>query len=137
MSKAIKFNEIEKLVPGVKLFHVIGAVRNRMLGPDDITEFQIESEVFNRPHASIPYEEVLWMRGVFTYTNHLGEKVVGSEREASLRDAGIYRDGSIYNLNRFFWTYEDAAEFILELNSGVFSDPLDQHQYDNRQDFWW
>ncbi|AWD90534.1 hypothetical protein KNT87_gp095 [Erwinia phage Cronus] len=132
MSKAIKFNEVHKLVPGVKLFHIIGAPRNRLFNVNDITEFEIMSNVYNEPHEGIP-GEVLWMDGVFTHFNHAGVVLVkGDKRNASLRDGGISRDGTVYNLNRFFWTHQDAQLFLRELNCGVFSDEVDQKEFNKR-----
>lgn len=136
MSKAIKFDEVHKLVPGVKLFHIIGAPRNRLFNVNDITEFEIMSDVYNQPHQGIP-GEVLWMDGVFTYLNYEGVLVKGTKRNASLRDGGISRDSTVYNLNRFFWTHQDAQLFLQELNRGVFSDEVDQKEFNNRTDFDW
>lgn len=132
MSKAIKFDEVHKLVPGVKLFHVIGVRRgNRLFNVNDITEFEIMSNVYNEPHQGIP-GEVLWMDGVFTYLNYAGVLVKGGKRNASLRDGGISRDGTVYNLNRFFWNHQDAQLFLRELNCGVFSDEADQKEFNSR-----
>lgn len=133
MSKAIKFDQSHKLVPGVVIFHVIGSGQ-KIKTVDDITEVKITRSPYNQPFNGST-NEVLWMDGITTYTNFAGEKVAGINRARSLRDGGLPRDGRIHNLNRFFWTKEDAAEFIQELNSGVFSDPLDQEEYGKR-DSW-
>lgn len=138
MSKAIKFNNIHHLVPGVVLFHVIGSGSSNLKTVNDIAEFKVTRSPYNQPFSGST-AEVLWMDGYATYTNHAGERVTGLNRSRSLRDGGISRDDRIYNLNRYFWTKEDAAEFIEELNSGVFSDPLDQAEHDDEfknRDFW-
>lgn len=130
MSKAIKFNNVHHLVPGVVIFHVTGSGSSRLRTINDITEFKITRSPYNKPFSGST-SEVLWMDGITTCINHLGWKVTGRSRPSSLRDGGLPRDGRIYNLNRYFWTKEDAAEFIQELNSGVFSDPIDQQEYDH------
>ena len=138
MSKAIKFNNIHHLVPGAVLFHVIGSGSSNLKTVNDITEFKVTRSPYNQPFSGST-AEVLWMDGIATYTNHADKRVTGFNRARSLRDGGISRDGRIYNLNRYFWTKEDAAEFIEELNSGVFSDPLDQAEHDDEfknRDFW-
>lgn len=139
MSKAIKFNNVHHLVAGTIIFHVTGSGSNRLRTINDITEFKITRSPYNEPFSGST-AEVLWMNGITTFINHLGWKVTGRSHSASLRDGGISRDGRIYNLNRYFWTKEDAAEFIQELNNGVFSDPLDQAEYDhefNRDEWSW
>lgn len=138
MSKSIKFNNIHHLVPGVVIFHVMGSGNRNLKTVNDIVEFKVTRSPYNQPFSGST-AEVLWMDGIATYTNHADERVTGFNRARSLRDGGISRDGRIYNLNRYFWTKEDAAEFIEELNSGVFSDPLDQAEHDDEfknRDFW-
>lgn len=140
MSKAIKFNDIHHLVPGAVIFHIIGSGSRNIKTINDITEVKITRSPYNQPFAGST-AEVLWMDGITTYTTLSGGKITGLNRarSRSLRDGGISRDGRVYNLNRYFWTKEDAEEFIQELNSGVFSDPIDQQEYDhelNYRDEW-
>lgn len=139
MSKAIKFDQSHKLVPGAVVFHIIGAGQE-IKTVDDITEFKVTRSPYNQPFAG-SNAEVLWMDGITTYTNHAGQQVKSRDRARSLRDGGLPRDGRVHNLNRYFWTKEDAEEFIQELNSGVFSDPIDQQEYDhefkNRDEWSW
>lgn len=130
MSKAIKFNQSHLLVPGAVLFHVTGSGAKSKLSTDEISEFKITRSPYNKPFSG-SVAEVLWMDGISTYINHSGQRVNSRDHASSLRDGGLPRDGRVHNLNRYFWTKEDAAEFIEELNSGVFSDPIDQAEYDH------
>lgn len=134
MSKAIKFNEIHKLVPGIRIFEVIAGSRLNSCHPfniNDISELRLTSSVYNSPLAG--ESETLWIDGKVTFTSNDGT-IHKSDRIStrSLRDHGIARDGSIYNLNRFFWTKEDAEEFIVELNERIFTSEQDQQFYEKR-----
>lgn len=134
MSKAIKFNEIHKLVPGITIFEVIvGSRLNRChpLNINDISELNLTTAVYNNP---LSYEsETLWIDSKVTFVSHAGLICKNSHISThSLRDRGIARDGSIYNLNRFFWTKEDAEEFIVEVNQRIFTSEQDQQFYEKR-----
>lgn len=133
MSKAIKFNEIHKLVPGVRIFEVIigSSYLLRPLNITDISELNLTSSVYNNPLTD--ESETLWIDGKVTFssndnTMHKNDQI--STR--SLHDHGIARDGSIYNLNRFFWTKEDAEEFIIEVNERIFTSEQDQLFYEKK-----
>lgn len=131
MSKAIKFNNIHHIKKGVQLFEVIGAgvERGKVFDANNIRNLHVKSSPVNKPFEDRPNEEVLW---VFA-SGSPSDKERGSLN--SLRDRGITRDGKVYNLNRWFWSKADAMEFIVELNTGKFSDPVDQENYDGRN--WW
>lgn len=62
------------------------------------------------------------------YTNHDGE-LDCYRTQKSLCNAGIVDLGTkknIYNLNRWFSSFDDAMEFLKELQNDKFSDPDDQ-----------
>lgn len=132
MSKAIKYSEISVLRKGLQIFQVIGAGvdHGKIFSNDDIRPIYVNSGVINKPFTVRPDEEVLWIYSSYSPTSDYDRGFL-----TSLRDRGISKEGRIYNLNRFFWTYADAEEFIKELNLGVFSDEKDQKQY-NMRDCW-
>lgn len=130
MSKAINLDDFNDIKKGMTLYHVYGvAAQNEFYDIDVISRLQVVREPYDDPIGATP---TMWIDGIVNNIKDLDFKDNEYERK-SLGDCGILdlNQRKIYNLNRLFWTYADALEFIEELNSKQFSDPADQAFYND------
>ncbi|QOI66586.1 hypothetical protein [Erwinia phage FBB1] len=130
MSKAINLNDVNDIKKGMTLYHVYGvAAQAELYDINYVTRFQVVRPPYDDPIGSTP---TMWIDGIANCLQDHNHKDNEYERK-SLGDCGILdlNQRKIYNLNRLFWTYADALEFIEELNSKEFSDPADQAFYDD------
>ena len=118
-----------ELQPGKIFYHVCGVNRTETKS-GSISRYIV---------ASGTYDVELGLRGVYSrkspffrviceYENYTGQTESYST-ERSAHDMGVFKPGekrSVHNLNRGFWTREEAEQFIKELQEDKFSDPDDQ-----------
>ncbi|AHY25075.1 hypothetical protein AVV36_gp113 [Pectobacterium bacteriophage PM2] len=118
--------QITDIVPGRILYHVYGVSGlNTEIDERNVTKIIVTSKPYGvNIGLSSP---ALFFKNITVYENYSGE-ISEYETSNSVNDCGIVTNDerSIYNLNRLFTSKESAMNFMRELQTGKFSDPVDQ-----------
>lgn len=123
-----------ELQPGKIFYHVCGINRTETKA-GDISRYIVASNTFDVElgTSGLYSRKSPFFRVICEYENYHG-KIESYETERSAHDMGVFKPGekrSVHNLNRSFWTREEAEQFIKELQEDKFSDPDDQAYANN------
>lgn len=115
----------EELVPG-KIFYEVCGVNRTLTKAGEFTKHVVIGNVYDHLMGFDGYyRKAQFFPVSVEYVNYDG-KVVSYDTERSTNDMGVFSKNekrNVYNLNRGFWTKEEAEEFIKELQADKFSDP--------------
>lgn len=117
-----------ELQPGKIFYHVCGVNRtkteagsyHRYIVASNVYDVELGFDGYSRKSP--------FFKTIVEYTDYHGKKD-SYETDRSAHDMGVFAPGEdrrVHNLNRSFWTKEEAEEFIKELQENKFSDQDDQ-----------